>query len=59
MEAQSKSSDETMTRCHGVLIRLGNLPKMTSGKIQRGLARSFFLDCQFANVQPGLPGALA
>lgn len=21
MEAQSKSSDETMTRCHGVLIR--------------------------------------
>ena len=42
-----------------VLIRPGNLPKTTSGKIQRGLARSLFLDGRLAEFQPGLPDALA
>lgn len=42
-----------------VLIRPGNLPKTTSGKIQRGLARSLFLDGRLAELQPGLPDALA
>ena len=37
-----------------VLIRPGNLPKTTSGKIQRGLARRLFLDGRLAELEPGL-----
>ena len=42
-----------------VLIRPGNLPKTTSGKIQRGLARRLFLDGRLAELEPALPDARA
>jgi acyl-CoA synthetase (AMP-forming)/AMP-acid ligase II len=42
-----------------VLIRPGNLPKTTSGKIQRGLARRLFLDGLLAEIEPALPDAPA
>ena len=42
-----------------VLIRPGNLPKTTSGKIQRGLARRLFLDGRLAELEPALPDASA
>lgn len=42
-----------------VLIRPGNLPKTTSGKIQRGLARRLFLDGRLAELEPALPDAPA
>ena len=42
-----------------VLIRPGNLPKTTSGKIQRGLARRLFLDGRLAQIEPALPDAPA
>lgn len=37
-----------------VLIRPGNLPKTTSGKIQRGLARTLFLGGRLAELEPAL-----
>jgi acyl-CoA synthetase (AMP-forming)/AMP-acid ligase II len=42
-----------------VLIRPGNLPKTTSGKIQRALARRLFLDGRLAELEPALPDAQA
>jgi acyl-CoA synthetase (AMP-forming)/AMP-acid ligase II len=42
-----------------VLIRPGNLPKTTSGKIQRGLARRLFLEGRLAELEPALPDARA
>jgi len=42
-----------------VLIRPGNLPKTTSGKIQRGLARCLFLDERLAELEPALRDARA
>jgi acyl-CoA synthetase (AMP-forming)/AMP-acid ligase II len=44
---------------HIVLIRPGNLPKTTSGKIQRGLARRLFLDGRLAALETALPDARA
>ena len=42
-----------------VLIRPGNLPKTTSGKIQRGVARRLFLDGRLAELESALPDATA
>jgi len=42
-----------------MLIRPGHLPKTTSGKIQRGLARRLFLDRRLAELEPAVPDAPA
>jgi acyl-CoA synthetase (AMP-forming)/AMP-acid ligase II len=42
-----------------LLIRPGNLPKTTSGKIQRGRARHLFLDERLAELEPALCDARA
>jgi acyl-CoA synthetase (AMP-forming)/AMP-acid ligase II len=42
-----------------VLIRPSNLPKTTSGKIQRGLARALFLEGRLAELEPALPDGRA
>ena len=42
-----------------VLIRPGNLPKTTSGKIQRGLARRLFLDGRLAEFETAVSDARA
>jgi acyl-CoA synthetase (AMP-forming)/AMP-acid ligase II len=44
---------------HIVLIRPGNLPKTTSGKIQRGLARRLFLDGRLAEFETAVSDARA
>ena len=54
---EAVATEHELTVHEIVLIRPGSLPKTTSGKIQRGLARRLFLDGRLAELQPAVPDA--